>query len=303
MMSAGDTTFSVDLCASCGIAAVDDIKLKYVSFVVAAISCVIAAMIARVISTTKTKKRKAELHDRELFTQPDGICYGECPLCCLPLHSIPAYSIMMSCCSKIICNGCSYENKKREIEQGVEHSCAFCREPEPKSLDEYDKQIMKRVKKNNDPVAITEMGKKHFGEHHYVRAAKYWTKAAEMGNLSALHLMGNLYNDGNGVEKDITRAIRHWEKAAIGGHPQSRYNLGIHEKTNGRFKRAARHLIIAASLGEERSPNAVKELFVQGKASKEDYAAALRGYQAAVEATTSLARKKAVITERNGHYL
>ena len=303
MMSADDTTFSVDLCASCscGTAAVDDIKLKYV--MVAAISCVIAAMIVRVISTMKTKKRKAELRDKQLFTQPDGICYGECPICCLPLHSNPTYSIMMSCCCKMICKGCSYENRKREIEQGLEHRCAFCREPEPKSLDEYDKQIMKRVKKNNDPVAITEMGKKHYHEKDYGKALQYFTKAAGMGNLPALHLLGSLYKDGNGVEKDITRAIRHWEKAAIGGHPQARYNLGIHEKTNGGFKRAARHLIIAANLGEDRSLSSIKDLFVHGKASKEDYAAALRGYQSAVDATTSLARKKAVITERNGYYL
>ena len=35
---------------------------------------------------------------------------------------------MMGCCSKIICDGCSYANKKREIEQWLRHRCAFCRE-------------------------------------------------------------------------------------------------------------------------------------------------------------------------------
>ena len=31
------------------------------------------------------KQRKAELHDKELFEQPDGTHDGECPLCFLPL--------------------------------------------------------------------------------------------------------------------------------------------------------------------------------------------------------------------------
>ena len=182
MSSTDDTTFSVDLCASCGVAAVDDIKLKYV--MVAAISCVIAAMIARVIiSTTKTKKRKAELRDKDLFTQPDISHWGECLICFLPLSIDVRKSTVMGCCSKMICSGCSYADKKREKEAGLERRCAFCREPTPKS-EEYDKNVMERVKKN-DPVAMCYMGKRHHGEGDYVKALEYYARAAELGDVEA----------------------------------------------------------------------------------------------------------------------
>jgi hypothetical protein len=62
---------------------------------------------------------------------------------------------------------------------------------------------------------------------------------------------------------------------------------------NGRFERAAKHFIIAANLGSEDSLKLIKFLFVQGIVSKEQYAAALRGYQSAVNETKSAEREKA----------
>ena len=29
----------------------------------------------------------------------------------------------------MICKGCDYDNQMREHEEGLEHRCAFCREP------------------------------------------------------------------------------------------------------------------------------------------------------------------------------
>jgi hypothetical protein len=46
----------------------------------------------------------------------------------------------------------------------------------------------------------------------------------------------------------------------------------------------------------------LKDLFVKGVASKEDYAAALRGYQAAVDAMKSAEREKAEEAKKNGSW-
>ena len=54
-----------------------------------------------------------------------------------------------------------------------------------------------------------------------------------------------------------------------------------------------KHYIIAANLGCDTSLQQVKALFVDGIVSKEEYAAALRGYQTAVDATKSDGRDKA----------
>ena len=61
----------------------------------------------------------------------------------------------------------------------------------------------------------------------------------------------------------------------------------------GRPDRAVKHLIIAANLGYDRSIRGLKEFYKEGLVRKEDFAAALRAYQAAVDATKSLQREEA----------
>jgi tetratricopeptide (TPR) repeat protein len=321
MMSADDTDLSDEVCASCGIAAVDDVKLKMCDG-----GCDLVKYCSdncqelhREQHQEECKKRKDkiqkrideipddiqtraaelrqtflrdELHDKQLFTQPGMSYMGECPLCCLSLSVDATKSIIMSCCCKTICKGCCYANEKREVEQGLKHRCAFCREPKPKSREQSVKNIMKRIKKN-DPVAMVHMGRRHYCEGDYQKAFKYWTEAAELGDVDAHYCMGSLYYKGNGVDKDEKKAVYLWEKAAIGGHHHARVTLAAHEKIKGRFDRAAKHYIINANLGCNESLKAIKVLFVQRVVSKDEYTAALRGYQAAVNETKSAEREKA----------
>ena len=181
---------------------------------------------------------------------------------------------------------------KREREQGLEHRCAFCREQLPKnSGEEALKQVMERIKKN-DPAAMTQMGKKHDKEGDYAKALEYWTKAAELGDVDANFNLATLYYNGDGVAEDEKKAVYHHEQAAIGGHPRARGVLAGYEIMHGRDDRAAKHFIINANLGCGDSLKYVKDLFVQGIVSKEEYAAALRGYQAAVNETKSAEREE-----------
>jgi tetratricopeptide (TPR) repeat protein len=283
-----------ECCASCGIAEIDDIKLNDCGG-----GCDLVKYCSDGCQTNhreqheeECKKRKTEMHDKQLFTQPDDTHMGECPICCLPLPLDPRKSRLNTCCCKILCEGCNFANKKREIEQGMEQRCAFCREPMPKSQEESDKRIMNRIKKN-DPAAMTHMGKKHKGEGDFGKALEYWTKATELGDPAAQFLLGGLYYKGEGAEKDEKKVVYHMEQAAIGGHPDARVFLATYEEDNGRFDRAAKHLIIAANLGCDMSVKMIKDLFVQGIVSKEDYAAALRAYQAAVNETKSAERQEA----------
>ena len=282
-----------EVCACCGVAEIDDVKLEDCDG-----GCDLVKYCGgecrgnhREKHEVECKKRLTEMHDKQLFTQPDGSYLGECPICCLPLSIDISKSIMMGCCSKYICKGCCYANQMHELEAGLQQRCAFCREPLPESDEECNKRTMERVKKN-DPAAMAEMGKKHKVEGDFGKALEYFTKAAELGDMGAHNNLGNLYYYGDGVDKDEKKEIHHYEEAAIGGHPQARGILGFHESTNGRFERAVKHFIIAANLGCDISLKAVKDLFVKGIASKEDYAAALRGHQAAVDATKSAEREK-----------
>jgi tetratricopeptide (TPR) repeat protein len=282
------------VCACCGVAEVDDVKLKICDG-----GCDLVKYCSdncqelhRGQHEEVCKQRKAEMHDKQLFMQPDISYKGECPICCLPLPLLPSKSKLNTCCSKSICLGCSYANKKREIEAGLERRCVYCREPMTESDEEHIKRMMERVKKN-DPVAMTEMGKEHTKEGNYGKALEYYTKAAELGNAEAHFCLGGLYFEGDGVEKDKEKEIHHLEQAAIGGHPGARGILANYEMENGRFERAAKHWIIAANLGYDISLKVIKDFFMEGILSKEEYAAALRGYQAAVNALKSVDREKA----------
>jgi tetratricopeptide (TPR) repeat protein len=277
---------SMVCCASCGKAEVDDVKLKICT----------ACKLVRYCSADCQK------NDDRLFSQPDESYLGECPICCLQLPIDENKWRINSCCCQCICIGCQHANKEREIEQGLEHKCPYCREPLPKTEEEIDQNYMKRVKAN-DPVALLLVGFKYFDDGDFKGAVEYFAKAAALGDIEAHYNLAVMYDKGRGVEKDPKREMYHLEEAAIGGHPGARFNLGINEGRNGEWDRAAKHLIIAAKLGHHGALKMVKENFRRGFLSKEDYEAALRGHQAAVDATKSAQRDAAEEFMKRGNQI
>ena len=245
------------------------------------------------------KKRAAELHDELLFKQPESNYWGDCPICCLPLSIDPMKSVVSSCCSKMICNGCDHANKKREFEGKLQFKCAFCRKAAPETKEEIIEQLMKRIEAN-DQIAICHLGTERYDEGDYKSAFEYWTKAACLGDAHAHYQLSRLHYDGKGVEKDEKKELHHLREAAIEGHPNARYNLGCFEVNRGQRDRAVKHFIIAAKLGHDGSLKAVKDLYKAGIVSKEDFAAALRGHQAAVVATKSPQRQAAEKRSKRG---
>ena len=147
----------ITCCASCGKAEVDDVELKKCSCNLVKYCSVDCQKNHRPQHKKACKKRLAELRDDKLFTQPEESYLGECPICCLPLPLSKSTWRIQSCCCKLICIGCDYANKKREIEQGLEQKCAYCREPVPRTHEEANQNYMKRVKVN-DPIALVKKG-------------------------------------------------------------------------------------------------------------------------------------------------
>jgi len=114
-----------------------------------------------------------------------------------------------------------------------------------------------------------------------------------LGDAEAQSFLSLLYREGLGVEKDEKMELYYLEEAAIGGDPSTRYSLACHEGMNGRLDRAVKHFIIAAKLGHDDSIQSLKEMYKSGDVIKEDFASALRGHQAAVDATKSPQREAA----------
>ena len=138
-----------------------------------------------------------------------------------------------------------------------------------------DQNEMKRVKAN---VALCKMGMKCRNEGNYEVAFEYYRKAAELGGMDGHFNLSWMYDMGEGVEKNEKKEAYHLEEAAIGGHPEARYNLGCYEGRNSRFDRATKHFIIAAKLGHDGALDKLKQHFLMGFVSKEDYEGALRGH-------------------------
>eukprot|EP00984_Skeletonema_dohrnii_P002528 scaffold876_cov92-Skeletonema_dohrnii-CCMP3373.AAC.3 len=127
----------------------------------------------------------------------------------------------------------------------------------------------------------------------YNAAFEYTLKAVEFGDVAAHYYLSSMYGDGQGVKKDEKKEIYHLEQAAIGGHTRARNGLGCIEGYRGQHDRAIKHFTIAAKQGHDESVGNLKKLYKVGKVSKEDFAATLRAYQAAVDATKSPQRDAA----------
>ena len=96
-------------------------------------------------------------------------------------------------------------------------------------------------------------------------------EAAELGSIEALFNLGLAYYQGDGVQEDKTKGVQFYEKAAMQGHAESRYNLGCCEGMKGNHDRALRHFLISAKMGHKKSVETIKTQFMGGLATKGQY--------------------------------
>src|SRR6056300_35399 len=108
-MSAVDEEEAADeVCANCGRAEVDDVKLKICTACKLVKYCSVECQKNHRPQHKKAcKKRMAQIRDDRLFTQPEESYLGECPICCIPLPLDASKYGLYSCCCKLICIGCS----------------------------------------------------------------------------------------------------------------------------------------------------------------------------------------------------
>ena len=247
------------------------------------------------------EKRAAELHDEKLLKQPPP--KEDCPICMLLLPSFDAGSRYRSCCGKIICSGCIYAVEKRDGGVGL---CPFCRTPAPTSGEESIDMFKKRVEVN-DAEAMLWLGICYSEGGHgllqnHAKALERWHQAAELGSAVAYYSIGGAYYDGSGVERDEKKAKHYMELAAMGGVVIARHNLGAFEGQAGNLDWAVKHLMIAAGFGYNNSLEVIKQIFMNGDATKDNYAKALQVYQAYLVEIKSPQRDEAAAFDENYKY-
>ncbi|EJK53595.1 hypothetical protein THAOC_26937 [Thalassiosira oceanica] len=217
-----------------------------------------------------------------------------CPICFLFI-GLPVWehATLNQCCMKTVCDGCILAAHQR----GLNDRCPFCRTPHPSDDASALAMIQKRVRKRDAEAIYHLAGQYYLGQLGLTKdvpwAIELWTEAAELGSVEAHYQLGGAYYYGEGVEENQPRGIQHWQEAAMKGHAESRRFLGVAEVDNGVYELAVRHYMISAKMGYEDSLNNIKKMFMEGRATKTQYAEALRGYGNAVEEMKSHQREEA----------
>ena len=233
--------------------------------------------------------------DDELFKQPPPA--EDCPICMIPLPILLSGSKYKICCGKWICSGCIYAVGMIDIKEQKEQKCPFCRTPAPKTDEEVVRRVKKRMKVD-DAVAIYNLACFYYdGDYGLAqdraKTLELWHRAAELGNAKSYYSIGADYYEGNGVERDEKRANHYWELSAMGGLVNARHNLGCSDGRAGNMDRALKHFMIAAGSGFTPSLEQIKQMFMSGHATKDDYEKALQAYQAYLVEIKSAQRDQA----------
>jgi len=273
------STADISQCAACGNKGGDDLKActacKLVSY------CNVTCQKShRPKHKKECKRRAADLFDEALFKQPPP--KEDCPICFLPLPFGTENRIYQPCCGKVLCNGCVYavEAEINNSLRNIQPHCPFCRIPICTSNEALTEQCKKRME-TNDAEAFLSLGC-HYHEggmgspQDLEKATGLWLQAAELGSIHAHARLGQAYNNGDVVEQDMKKAKHHWERAAMGGHVQSRHNLGVLETNKYRAKK---HFMIAARAGCDDSLKMIRDGFMAEYVTKEEYEKTLRAHK------------------------
>jgi len=237
-----------------------------------------------------SRDKHSSISDEELFQKPPP--KEDCEICFLPVpHESGVCGVITTyqpCCGKKLCYGCVAATQEEMITGNIKRCCPFCRTPLHFSSDEeYVKRVIMRCKLNDSDAFFT-LAKGYYGGFQkggmsltkdISKAYLLFNRAAKLGDEKSYSFLAELYYTGDGVQRDVRRALHHFSQAAIKGHEMARHNLGVAEEANGNMDRAIKHFIIAAKSGYANSPKKVGEGYKAGLVTKDEYANTLRAYQ------------------------
>jgi len=234
--------------------------------------------------------------DDKLFQDPPP--KKDCSICMLPIPYSTALcgviTLYMPCCGKVLCGGCGIASVEEMKNGNMKRWCAYCRRPII-SKKEYDKGYKKRMKLN-DAEAFFRQGYAYFSgafPKDMKKASGLFHRAAELGSPEAHFFIATMCYEGHGVEKDMKKALYHYELAAMGGHEAARHNLGAMEGQKGNAERAYKHYMIAARSGYDDSLKEIGLGYKHGHVTKDEYANTLRAFKDAQDEMKSEQRTKA----------
>ena len=167
----------------------------------------------------------------------------------------------------------------------------------PGSDEEFNERLQKRVELDDEEAIFTLGCNYRNGDdgfpQDYDKALELFVRAGDLGSADAYITIGYAYSNGRGVERDKKKANHYYELAAMGGNTKARHNLGCTEMMAGNWGRSLKHWLIAAGAGHNGSLRNIRQMYLDGHATKDDYASALQNYQEYLAEIKSDQRDKA----------
>ncbi|ACE06262.1 hypothetical protein Aasi_0895 [Candidatus Amoebophilus asiaticus 5a2] len=122
------------------------------------------------------------------------------------------------------------------------------------------------------------------------------TRKAQQGDVKAQQALGVMYESGNGVTKDVKKAVEWYQKAAMQGHVEAQCNLGgMYELGRGIGKdehQATYWYQKAADQGYAKAQYKLGMMYELGRGIAKDENQALHWYQKAAGQGNSIAQRK-----------
>ena len=227
------------------------------------------------------------------WTRPER---EECPVCMLPLPSLQtSESMYWCCCGRIMCCGCivgqilakdDNDNYANNVDKAF--LCPFCRVSNSSGEAEHTlEKEMKRANEGNSE-AIFRVGQVYYHGERGIKqdkdeGLKWFHRAMKEGSGRAAYILGVAYEHGDGVDKDIDKAIEYYQKGGDLGDAHSFHSAGILLVKKGMLEEAALHYRKAAMCGlsDNNILDYIRHEYKAGIITKEEYAYTLREHQAA----------------------
>ena len=150
------------------------------------------------------------------------------------------------------------------------------------NLGDYDKatDYYKLAAEQGHDVAQYNLGNMYENgkgvEQSYAKAAEWYCKAAEQGNHEAQRQLGYLYDVGLGVELNKKRAAELYRKAGY-------VNPGLMYETERNYEKAIEWYFRAAEQGDVRAQFSLGRMYIEGKGVEHNYVKAAEWYCKAAE--------------------
>lgn len=153
-------------------------------------------------------------------------------------------------------------------------------------------ELAEKAARRDDPQAHTLIGRIYADGLGVPKdegaAARWYARAAELGDIAGTLALGTMLAEGRGVAKDMDLAAEMFEKAAATGDPVANYNLGLmFLRGTGKPEnayRAAQHIRYAAEKGVASAQYDLAALYLEGNGVPNDALEAAKWSARAAEA-------------------